>query len=244
LPDIKLDKTADFFEWKKSIKPVHNDTPLCFEQLGQGYGYVLYSKRFNQPIKGKMSIKGLRDYALVYTDDKKIGELNRINNQYELEVNIPSNGRLDILVENMGRINYGAEIPNNRKGIIAPVTINDHEITGNWEMYKVPMDKAPNITQISIPAKTGHPSIYTGDFSISVAGDVFLDMHGWGKGIVFVNGYNLGRYWKTGPQQTLYLPGCWLKKGRNEVVIFEQQNDTVYDNLKTIVKPVLEELMK
>jgi beta-galactosidase len=242
IPDIKLEKTADFFEWKKQIKPVGNDTPLTFEQLGQGYGYVLYSKRFNQPIKGKMKIHGLRDFAIVFIDGKKVGELNRMFNQYEIEVNISFNGRLDILVENMGRINYGAEIPNNKKGIISPVTINDFEISGNWEMYKIPMDNAPDITAISKSAQAGRPAIYAGSFNIEKPGDVFLDMHGWGKGIVFVNGHNLGRYWKIGPQQTLYLPGCWIKKGKNEVTIFEQQNEIVYNLLKTTDKPILDEL--
>ncbi|HEY4788754.1 MAG TPA: beta-galactosidase, partial [Bacteroidales bacterium] len=242
VPDIKLDKTADFFEWEKSIKPVYNDTPLTFEQLGQGYGYILYSKRFNQPINGKMKITGLRDYALVYVDGKMIGELNREFNQYEIDVNIPFNGRLDILVENMGRINYGAEIPNNKKGIISPVTINDFDISGNWEMYKIPMDVTPDISEVNKQIQIDRPAIYTGVFNIQKIGDVFLDMHGWGKGIVFVNGHNLGRYWRVGPQQTLYLPGCWLKKDRNEVTIFEQQNKTIYHFLKTTDKPVLEEL--
>ncbi|MDP4209049.1 MAG: beta-galactosidase [Bacteroidota bacterium] len=242
LPNIKLDKTANFFDWKKSVKPVFNDQPLTFEQLGQGYGYVLYSKRFNQPLKGKMTIPGLRDYALVYINGKKVGELNRINNQYTMEVNIPFNGQLDILVENMGRINYGAEIPNNTKGIIDPVKINDFEISGDWEMYKIPMDKAPDISMVPNSAKVGLPAIYSASFNVKKPGDVFLDMHGWGKGIVFVNGINLGRYWKVGPQQTLYLPGCWLKKGKNEIVIFEQINDNPQTILKTSEKPILEEL--
>jgi beta-galactosidase len=241
LSDIKLNKSVNFFDWKKSIKPVYNDAPLTFEQLGQGSGYVLYSKRFNQPLKGKMVITGLRDYALVYVNGKRVGELNRVYNQFEAEVNIPFNGRLDILVENMGRINYGAEIPNNTKGITSAVKINDFEITSDWEMYKMPMDKAPAM-DISAPSKAGLPALYSGNFNVKKAGDVFLDMRGWGKGIVFINGINIGRYWKIGPQQTLYLPGCWLKKGENEVVIFEQQNDNIQSVLKSTDKPILESL--
>jgi beta-galactosidase len=242
LPDIKMEKGMNLFDWKKNIKAVCNDTPLTFEQLGQGSGYVLYSKRFTQPLTGKLSIKGLRDYALVYVNGKKVGELNRMNNLYELDVNIPFNGRLEILVENMGRINYGAEIPQNTKGIISPVKINDFEITGNWEMYKLPMDKAPEIGDRMPVVKQGLPAIYSASFRIDKIGDVFLDMRGWGKGIVFVNGYNLGRYWKIGPQQTLYLPGCWLKSGDNQITIFEQQNDKLAPVVKTVEKPLLEEL--
>jgi len=79
------------------------------------------------------------------------------------------------------------------------------------------MDQAPEITSAKSEVKAGHPAIYSGTFQVEQPGDVFLDMHGWGKGIVFVNGYNLGRYWKVGPQQTLYLPGCWLLRGNNKV---------------------------
>jgi beta-galactosidase len=242
IPEIKLSQTVDFFDLKKAIKPIVNDTPLTFEELGQGYGYVLYSKHFTQPIQGKLLLNGLRDYATVYVNGKKVGELNRIFKTYSLDVNIPFNGTLEILVENLGRINYGAQIPQNKKGIISPVIINDFEITGGWEMYKFPMETAPILTGTSNAINTGHPVLMYGIFNLTETGDTFLDMQAWGKGIVFVNGYNLGRYWNLGPQQTLYLPGCWLKKGRNEVVIFEQLNEHVPQVLKTTDKPVLEVL--
>ena len=92
--------------------------PLTFEQLNQGYGYVLYSRRFNQPISGTLSIPGLRDYAVIYIDGEKVGELNRNTQTYDMEINVPFNATLQILVENMGRINYGSEIVHNTKGII------------------------------------------------------------------------------------------------------------------------------
>lgn len=241
LPDIALTRATDFFEWKNTIKPVVNDTPLTFEALGQGHGFVVYSRSFTQPIEGKLQIPGLRDYALVYVNGKKVGELNRQAKKYDLDITIPFNGRLDLLVENMGRINYGAQIVHNQKGIIAPVTINDFEITGGWKMWKLPFDQAPAVAA-STKTTFGLPVIYSGTFDIKETGDVFLDMHGWGKGIVFVNGQNLGRYWKIGPQQTLYVPGSWLKKGANEVVVFEMQHDQDQKVLKTTDMPVLEEL--
>jgi beta-galactosidase len=243
LPDMAITKTVDFFDWKNTVKPVVNDTPLSFEDLGQGYGYVLYSKTFTQPIQGILQINGLRDYALVYVNGKKAGVLNRQDKKYTLEVNISFNGRLDILVENMGRINYGADIVNSTKGIISPVTINDFEITGGWKMYSLPFDKVPDLSKGSAKNVTGLPVLYTTMFNVDKPGDVFLDMQGWGKGIVFVNGIHIGRYWKVGPQQTLYVPGCWLKKGQNEIIVFEQQNDIVQKNIKTISEPVLEALV-
>ncbi len=240
LPAIQLTRTVDLFELKKDNKPVANDTPLSFEDLNQGHGYVLYSRRFTQPAQGKLQVKGLRDFATVYVNGKKVGELNRQENQYELEVQIPFNATLELLVENMGRINYGAEIVHNTKGIIAPVILNGSDVTGNWLMYKLPFDKVPDLAKYPTKNQVGKPTLYAGSFDVKQTGDVFLDMRGWGKGIVFVNGHNLGRYWKVGPQQTLYLPGCWLNKGKNEVMLFEQQNDVLQKELKTTVKPILE----
>lgn len=241
IPKITLSETADVLTMIKDQEPVVADQPMTFEELGQASGYVLYKKRFTQPIEGTLKIEGLRDFATVYVNGKKKGELNRVFNQYELNISIPFNGTLEILVENLGRINYGAEIVNNLKGIISPVMINTYEISGNWEMYQAPFDKTPVISASS-SVKNGLPILYKGTFKMKKTGDTFLDMKDWGKGIVFVNGHNLGRYWKVGPQQTLYLPGCWLKKGNNEIVIFEQLNDAQNEALSSSTEPVLTDL--
>ncbi len=242
IPGIKLTKSAALFDLRKGITPVVADAPMSFEALGQGHGYVLYSKMFDQPIEGTLSIPGLRDFATVYVDGKKAGVLNRIDNQYEMEISIPFNARLDILVENMGRINYGALITENTKGIISPVTINGFEITGNWSMYRLPFDRVPDTGKLPNKNVSGCPVIYSGTFDLAATGDTFLDMASWGKGIVFVNGHNLGRYWRVGPQQTLYLPGCWLKQGPNEIVIFEQLNDEPKSSVSGVTVPVLDVL--
>ncbi|MGI4822170.1 MAG: glycoside hydrolase family 35 protein [Janthinobacterium lividum] len=240
LPAIALSKTVELFDMKRDLKPVTNNTPLSFEELGQGHGYVLYGKRFTQPVQGKLQVKGLRDYATVYVNGKFVGELNRQQNKYELDIQIPANATLELLVENMGRINYGADIVHNTKGIIEPVTINGLTITGDWSMYKLPFDKMPNLSRYPTKNREGRPTLYTASFNVPQTGDTFLDMRGWGKGIVFVNGHHLGRYWKVGPQQTLYVPGCWLTKGKNDVVVLEQQNDVLHQALKTTDKPILE----
>ncbi|MGI8950415.1 MAG: beta-galactosidase [Chitinophagaceae bacterium] len=242
IPSIKLNKAVDLFNIKQKISPVINDTPLTFEDLNQGYGYVLYSKHFDDSINGNLEINGLRDYALVYVNGKKIAELDRMNKIYSCQINIPSNATLDILVENMGRINYGSEIVHNKKGIISPVTINENEISGNWKMYKLPLDKQPDLSSYANKYIKNHPVFYEGSFALSKTGDTFLDMRSWGKGIVFINGYNLGRYWNAGPQQTLYMPGCWLKKGVNNIVIFEQQNTAEQKEINSIKAPILDKL--
>lgn len=253
IPSIKLTKVADMLEVAGRQKAIQNNQPMTFEQLNQGYGYVLYSRRFNQPISGKLEIEGLRDYALVYVNGEKVGELNRYFKNYSMDIDIPFNSTLEILVENMGRINYGAEIVHNKKGIISPVKINDNIIEGDWEMYQLPMSEVPVLDKMnkadvhdnvasSTKSLVGRPVVYKGTFNLSETGDTFIDMEDWGKGIIFINGVNIGRYWKVGPQQTLYIPGVWLKKGQNEILIFEQQNDKIQTEVKTVKVPVLTKL--
>ncbi len=252
IADIRLDRVADLLGYAETLEPVRADQPQTFEQLGQGYGYVLYSRHFNQPISGRLKVPGLRDFAVVYVDGEKVGELNRNTQTYALDVDIPFNATLQILVENMGRINYGDEIVRNNKGIISPVKIAGREMTGEWAMTRLPMSEAPDCAAMGRfaydnSAEQGArlkdlPVVYEGTFTLDETGDTFLDMEPFGKGIVFVNGHNLGRYWHVGPQQTLYLPGVWLKKGENRIVVFEQLNATPQQGLKAVETPVLKRL--
>ena len=252
IPSIKLNKVADVLGYAEKMKPVTNSMPLTFEQLNQGNGYVLYTRHFNQPISGTLEIPGLRDYAVVYIDGEKSGVLNRNTQTYSMEVDVPFNATLQILVENMGRINYGSEIVHNTKGIISPVTIAGKEITGGWNMYPLPMSEVPDLAKLGNTvyangsAQAGKlkdsPVLYEGTFTLADTGDTFIDMESFGKGIVFINGINIGRYWQVGPQQTLYIPGVWLKKGENKIVIFEQLNVEPKAEVKTVKTPVLMKL--
>lgn len=255
IPQIKLQTVAPVLDIADKSTGIEGSQPKTFEQLNQGYGYVLYTRKFNQPLTGLLEVPGLRDYATVYVDGQKVGVLNRNEQNYELDVNIPFNSTLQILVENMGRINYGTEITQNNKGIISPVTINGDVVEGEWHMYQLPMSQAPTAGKDGIGAKSsvngskakrlvGSPVVYEGTFTLDKLGDTFLDMSAWGKGLVFVNGKNLGRYWQVGPQQTLYLPGAWLKKGVNTITIFEQLNDTPQTELKAVKTPILHDLRK
>lgn len=241
IPSIKLDKAYLLSALTADMEPVVADTTLSFEDLGQGYGYVLYRRHFTQPAAGELRIEGLRDYATVYVNGERAGILNRQSNTYTLPVDIPWNATLEILVENMGRINYGSQIIHNRKGILGSVIVDGNPIEGAWEMYPLPMAQVPEENEYSTVAARC-PVIYQGTFNLTETGDTFLDMADWGKGIVFVNGRNLGRYWQKGPQQTLYLPGVWLRKGKNEITIFEQLNDTPHDTLRGVRIPVLRQL--
>ena len=252
IPSIKLNKVADLLGYAETLQPVAADKPLTFEQLNQGYGYVLYTRHFNQPISGTLEIEGLRDFAVIYVNGEKVGELNRNTQTYSMDIDVPFNATLQILVENMGRINYGSEIVHNNKGIISPVVIDGKEITGEWNMYKLPMDSAPELAKMgryasaNTAAKAAKlkdtPVVYEGSFTLAETGDTFIDMEKWGKGIIFVNGINIGRYWKVGPQQTLYIPGVWLKKGENRIVIFEQLNETAQTEVSCLKTPKLHAL--
>jgi beta-galactosidase len=224
LPKIELTESASVFDILG--QPVKSEKPLSFEDLDQGYGYVLYRTKISGPVDATLKLKELRDYAVVCVDGKRVALLDRRHKQDSLTLVITNaSAVLDILVENGGRINYGGEIPRNHKGITESATLGDKELTG-WEMFKLPFDSVANL-KISGQAPAAAPFVARGTFELSAVGDAFLDLRGWGKGIVFVNGLNLGRYWYIGPQQTLYVPGVWLKQGKNEIVVFEQIKDGV-----------------
>lgn len=236
IPSITLDESASLFE--NLPKPVHGPEPLSMEELDQGYGYVLYRHTLQQG-GGLLKVNGLRDYALVYVNGRRAGILNRMYGRDSLQLKAGKGARLDILVENLGRINYGREMIHNRKGILGTVTLDGRNLSG-WDMFSLPF-RDPEGIRFTRRGAVQAPVICRGIFRLDSTGDTFLDMRGWGKGIVFVNGHHLGRYWSKGPQQTLYLPGCWLRKGKNRITIFEQLQPAK-DSVSAIDHPILDAL--
>ena len=199
-------------------KPVPSEHPQTMEALRQSFGFVLYRKRDVKRVKGVLEIEDVRDYAVVMQGTRRLGVLDHRLKQQSLEVDLESGEPLDILVENMGRVNFGPHLVDDRKGIIGRVTFAGSVLIG-WENYALPMT---NLAALRFTAsKTPAPAFFRGQFELPALGDTFLDMRGWGKGYVWVNGHNLGRYWKIGPQQCLFLPATWLKKGSNQVVVLE-----------------------
>lgn len=195
-------------------------TPLCFEDLNQAYGFVLYRTTIAK--SGLLKLKELRDFAIVYINGKRIGTLDRRLKQDSLQLqNIDKSVTLDILVENNGRINYGPFLTDNRQGITQYVTLNNTEVH-NWKMYRLPFTNLQSFKYSTQALNTTQPTFYKGTFILNKVADTYFDMRLFGKGFVFLNGHNLGKYWQIGPQQTLYVPASWLKKGKNEVVIFDQ----------------------
>ncbi|HEU4552079.1 MAG TPA: beta-galactosidase family protein [Chitinophaga sp.] len=220
IPAIRFTQTRNIFDLLPS--PVNNKTPLTFEDLGQAYGWVLYRTTVNGGKAGLLKIREPRDYALVFINGKRAGVLDRRLNQDSLQVRLPAGKvTLDVLVENLGRINFGPYLLHNKKGITEKVLLNNKELL-NWQMFRLPFDTLPAQTAKSHAPNPGNvPVLKQGTFVLSTPGDTYLDMSAWGKGVVWINGHNLGRYWEIGPQQTIYVPAEWLKQGVNQVAVLE-----------------------
>lgn len=212
--------------------------PLTFEQMDMGWGTMNYSTELPEiPVRSVLTIDETHDYAQVFVDREYIGTIDRVQRQRSLTLPPVKKGQtLAILVEGMGRINFGRAI-NDPKGITGPVALRA-EIGGDevqwtlrdWVCERIPDTYANALRAVDnrihkdvevMAHPKGRRGYYRGYFTLGKTGDTFLDMQAFGKGLVYVNGYAIGRYWNIGPQQTLYVPGCWLKKGRNEVIVLD-----------------------
>lgn len=239
-PMIELEESAPLSS--AFTERIVSDRPLTMEAMNQDFGYIHYETVIDNPVKGIMQLKDLRDYAVVLVNGVQIGSIDRRLRQNKIEIDIKeAPARLEILVENVGRVNYGIDIQNNLKGITEKVLLDGEEING-WTVSPLPLYKA-DVTRFEWTKTTidKQPAFFRGSFHLSSLGDCFIDTRGWGKGAVWVNGHSLGKFWNIGPQQTLYLPAPWLKEGDNEIVVFEME-DTGRRMIQGLDKPVLDEI--
>lgn len=208
--------------------------PLTMEELDQDYGFILYKTTIKGKLEAlKLNLQEVRDRALIYLNGKYQGVIDRNNKQ---EILLSADGpesTLEILVENMARINYGPLLKD-PKGITEGVRIGN-QFLFNWDIYTIPLKDIENI-KYGNGNKEEYPTFYRGSFEVKEVGDTYLDFEGWEKGVVFINGFNLGRYWKAGPQKRLYLPAPLLKEGKNEIVVFELHKDNKKMTLKEEAK--------
>lgn len=205
--------------WERLGRPVHVEHPRSMESFGQSYGYILYRTTLRGPSRSMLAVKAVRDYAQVYVNGALVAVLDRRLGQDSVTIALPDGAaRLDILVENGGRVNFQKVLRTERKGITRAVTLGGEELLG-WDVYPLPMGAQP----AAIPRAPGPPgpTFYRGEFTTAKPADTFLDTRGWGKGAVWVNGHALGRFWDIGPQRTMYVPGAWLRRGKNAVVVFD-----------------------
>ena len=280
VPKFELTEFAPIyngFDWEYAVE--HRDlvfgygAPRTFEELDMGWGCVLYSTRLPQiddvKVEGVYSTSAYtctlnldaHDFAQVFIDGKYIGKIDRVKNEKSLTLPAIKQGQeLQILVEGMGRINFGRAIKDFKGLVSAPTitaTLHSHlggvdktEVTftpDHWECMPIPDNyevavkalqdqKEKPVTRESISViRIGRTmryawesedlcfgrGYYRGYFILSKVGDTFLNFETWGKGQVWVNGHAMGRIWSIGPQQTLYIPGCWLKKGKNEIIVLD-----------------------
>ena len=212
------------------------------EKLGQSYGFILYHTHLDEiPKMGEIRLMDANDRAKVYVDHKNIATMydRELLEAKKIEPYVETLDKdLDILVENMGRVNFGPYMQKQRKGIDGPVLINTRQHYG-YDIYTLPLDNIDklifgdvNETKFGNDAdiekenkeeKGTGPSFYRYTFEADECCDTFIDMEGFGKGCVFINGFNLGRFWEVGPQKALYLPGPLIRKGKNEIVVFETE---------------------
>ncbi len=219
---IALSECAPLFANLPSSKKVVHPKPM--EAFDQPHGAILYRTQLPAGEAAQLRITELHDYALIFLDGKQISTLDRRLNQDSIRLPArATSATLDALVDSFGHINYG-RMMGDRKGITDKVELETDAVTNvlaGWKVFNLPFDSRELGRLRFKTSATPLPAFYRGSFSLAQAGDTFLDLSSWSKGMVWVNGHNLGRYWDIGPQQTLYCPGPWLKCGRNEIVIFE-----------------------
>jgi beta-galactosidase len=244
VPKFQLTEFAPLMYANGGLNTDGNADDLTFEAHNLGWGYAAYYTTLPELPLSSVLTADFHDFAQVFVDGKYIGKIDRVKNEKSLTLPPAKAGSsLVIVVEAMGRINFGRAIKD-FKGIVGNVTISTqagrHDVTytlNGWEKYFIDdayetallalkrasaTDNNEYIEHFKDDAKMmGGRGYYRGYFSLKKVGDTFLNFETWGKGQVYVNGHAMGRIWSIGPQQTLYVPGCWLKKGRNEVIVLD-----------------------
>ena len=216
VPEFSLDEAAPLSAAQTRI--VTAERPLPMEALGQNFGYILYRTRALSKFDAVLRVEHLRDYAAVTIDGTCVGYLDRRDGSDRLHVSGRAGSLIEILAENAGRINYGPDLRFERKGIDGRVFLGDEELRG-WEIAPLPLERISDI--VFEPGAPPAPAFYRGTFTLERPGDTFFDVRSLGKGALWINGHNAGRFWNEGPQRTLFVPGVWLRKGQNEAIALD-----------------------
>ena len=207
--------------------PVPGVSPRSMERLGQNYGYILYRTSLGTEERlQRLRLWKANDRAQVFVDGVPAATLydRELLEERELDISFSKGASMDILVENMGRVNYGPRLEDQCKGIDGGVTVNGHWHS-HWLHYPLPLDNLDRL-DFTKEYREGLPGFYRFVFQVEEPGDTFLDFSGWGKGCAFLNGFHLGRFWELGPQRRLYIPAPLLKAGGNELILFETEGKT------------------
>ena len=229
LRDIALSEKVSLFETLADLaQPVESLYPVKMEDLGQSYGYLLYRTEASWDAdEEKIRVIDGRDRMQLFVDGKLMAT------QYQAEIGQDifvagekkTTHRIDVLMENMGRVNYGHKFlaDTQRKGIRTGVCKDLHFLL-NWQQYPLSFENTENI-DFSKGWQPEQPAFYAFDFEMKALKDTYLDLSGFGKGLAFVNGVNIGRFWNIGPTLSLYIPHSLLKEGHNRIIIFETEGE-------------------
>ncbi|MHC1776636.1 MAG: beta-galactosidase family protein [Lentimicrobium sp.] len=220
IPEIQMEKFSSI--WSYLPEAVISVQPVPFEMLDQNQGFMIYKTTLIGHKSGKLKVTELHDFATVFLNGNYIGTLDRREgiNTIDLPQSDVINPVLEILVEGMGHINFAQEIID-RKGITDRVSLNGMTLM-NWEIYKLPMNEVFIKSLQAESAKADKPGIFfKGVFTLKTTADTYFDMSSYKKGVIWVNGHCLGRYWEIGPQKRLYCPASWLNEGKNEMIVFD-----------------------
>ena len=235
VPQFRLEKVMDLCGLV--TKRVENRDVLTMEDMDCGWGMIQYTTTLPDiPRKSVLTLNDCHDYAQIWVNHQFVGSIDRVKNEKSLMLPPVKKGDvLNILVEAMGRINFGRAIKD-FKGITSDVQLqteqDGHEMTytlKHWVIRTMADDYEAIKTAMAsnrVEAKDNEAIVsdggyFKGEFTLKKVGDTFLNFEAFGKGQVWVNGHAMGRIWHIGPQQTLYVPGCWLKKGKNEVIVLD-----------------------
>ena len=221
IPDFMLTPYSNV--WNNLPEPIAAIQPKSMEYYDQNQGMILYRTKLIGHKTGTLTITEPHDYAIVFVDGQRIDTIFRGDGKWTIELPTAktANPTLDILVEGMGHINF-AQFMIDRKGITDRVTLNGMTLM-NWETYLLPLNESFIDTLKHLDSKTDirGGNFFKGEFNLNKTGDTYFDLSKYKKGVVYVNGHNLGRFWNVGPQFRLYCPATWLKTGVNRVIVFD-----------------------
>lgn len=236
---VKAEKSVRLFDILPQLAQAQSvegsDLP-CMEKAGQDYGYIIYETKAPAPSSG-LKIENGQDRIIGYKNEEPRFTLFDKETGNEQKLDLAAGDKLTLMVENLGRVNFADKIPYQRKGINGKV-LADGNALSNWNYYCLNLDGS-QLSKINWNASSGKddtgvtgtdkastPTFTRLTFDVEEACDTYLDFTGWGKGCIFLNGFNLGRFWEIGPQKRLYVPAPLLKIGKNELIIFETEGKT------------------
>jgi beta-galactosidase len=244
IPEFALTEAVSVFD--SLPEAILDETPRTMEAYEQSRGCILYRTDLPAGPPGFLEVEAVHDFGWVLLSGVNVGVMDRRTKRFRIA--IPArveSSRLDILVAAMGRVNFGTEVYD-RKGLHGPVRLRfDHEEETvelkDWRIFSLPLDRDQMMALDFADREVEGAAFWRGSFDLDLPGDTFLDLSSWGKGVAWVNGHCLGRFWNIGPTQTMYLPGAWLRKSGNEVVVFDLLGPSAAV-LRGLRAPILDQL--